>query len=131
MSVYAEYRVNDQALRHKDTPMKIRMQIAPGICNFDAVVTAESEDSQNVTFEFVSECETIKEFARQLETISPVDAISTLGPEENPILLKARKLLQTKGCCDACVVPAGTVKAMQVVTNRALPKDVSLAMTEE
>jgi len=111
--------------------MKMKAQIDPGICNFNAVVTAESEDSQNVTFEFVSECETIKEFAGQLDEISPVDAISALGPEENPILLKARKLLQAKGCCDACVVPAGTVKIMQVVTNLALPKDVSLAMKEE
>ena len=111
--------------------MKMRMRIAPGICNFNAVVTAESEDSQNVTFEFESECETIKEFAEQLDTISPVDAITTLGPEENPILLKARELLQTKGCCDACVVPAATVKIMQVVANLALPKDVSLTMTGE
>ena len=111
--------------------MKMRTQIDPGICKFNTVVTAESEDSQHVTFEVVSECATIKEFAEQLDTISPVDAITTLGPEENPILLKARKLLQTKGCCDACVVPAGTVKIMQVVTNLALPKDVSLTMIGE
>ncbi len=108
-----------------------RIQIAPGICNFETVVTAETEDSQNVTFEFVSECETIMEFDNQIKEISPVDAFMTLGPDENPILLKARKLLQTKGCCDACVVPAGTVKIMQVVANLALPEDVSLKITRE
>ena len=111
--------------------MKTSTQIDPGVCGFDAVVTAESEDSQNVTFEFESECPTIKEFAEQVGAMSPVDAISTLGPDENPILLKARQLLQTKGCCDACVVPAGTVKAMQVVANLALPKDVSLTIAGE
>ena len=111
--------------------MKIRTQIDPGICNFNAVVTAESEDSQHVTFEFVSECETIKEFAEQINTISPVDAFTTLGPEENPILRRARELLQTKGCCDACVVPAGTVKIMQVAAGLALPKDVCLTITQE
>ena len=111
--------------------MKVRTQIDPGICNFNAVVTAESEDSQNVTFEFVSECETIQEFAEQINSISPVDAITTLGPEENPILLKARKLLQAKGCCEACVVPAGTVKIMQVAANLALPKDVSVTIEKE
>ncbi len=109
--------------------MRVRMQIDPGICNFNTVVTAETEDRQNVTFEFVSECETIKEFDKQIKAISPVDAIMTLGPEENLILSKARKLLQTKGCCDACVVPAGTVKIMQVIANLALPKDVSLKIT--
>jgi hypothetical protein len=111
--------------------MKIRTQIDPGICNFDTVVTAETEDSRNVSFTFVSDCETIKEFGKQIDDISPVDAIKTLGPEENPILLSARKLLQTKGCCDACVVPAGTVKIMQVAANLALPKDVSLTITKE
>ena len=111
--------------------MKIRTQIDPGICNFNTVVTAETEDSQNVIFEFVSDCVTIKEFEKQINKISPVDAIKTLGPEENPILLNARELLQTKGCCDACVVPAGTVKIMQVATNLALPKDVSLTITKK
>ena len=111
--------------------MKIRTQIDPGICNFNTVVTAETEDSQNVIFEFVSDCVTIKEFEKQINKISPVDAIKTLGPEENPILLKARELLQTKGCCDACVVPAGTVKIMQVATSLALPKDVSLTITKK
>ena len=111
--------------------MRVSTQIDPGICNFNAVVTAETEDSQNVTFEFVSECETIKEFDRQIKEISPVDAIMTLGPEENPILAKARELLQTKGCCEACVVPAGTVKIMQVIANLALPKDVSLKLAKE
>ena len=108
--------------------MKIKTQIAPGICNFDAVVTASTDDDQNVTFEFVSECETIKEFAGQVGEISPVDAIAALGPEENCILLKARKLLQSKGCCEACVVPVATVKAMQVAAGLALPKDVSLTL---
>ena len=111
--------------------MRVSTQIDPGICNFNAVVTADTEDSQNVTFEFVSECETIKEFDRQIKEISPVDAIMTLGPEENPILAKARELLQTKGCCEACVVPAGTVKIMQVIANLALPKDVSLKLAKE
>lgn len=111
--------------------MKVKTQIAPGICNFNAVVTAVAEDGQNVTFEFVTECENIKELARQIADISPVDAWMTLGPDENPILLKARKLLQSKGCCEACIVPASTVKTMQIAANLALPKDVSIRMTQE
>ena len=123
MSAYAKYRADDQVLRQKELPMKMRMQIDPGICKFNTVVTAESEDSQHVTFEVVSECETIKEFAKQLGAISPVDAIATVGPDENPILIKARKLLQTKGCCDACVVPAGAVKFAEPSSSiRTTPK---------
>ncbi len=111
--------------------MKITTQIDPGVCNFDAVVTACTEDNQNVTFEFASQCETIKEFGKQINDISPVDAIAALGPEENPILSKARVLLQTKGCCEACIVPAATVKTMQIAAGLALPKDVSLTIIRE
>lgn len=112
-------------------PMKIKTEIAPGICGFDAVVTASTEDGQNVMFEFVTECENIKELAKRINDISPVDAIETLGPEENPILAAARTLLQTKGCCEACVVPVAMVKSMQVVAGLALPEDVSLKITRE
>lgn len=111
--------------------MKVRTQIEPGICNFKAVVTAETEDSRNVTFQFESDCETIKEFAKRVDEISPVDAIMTVGPGEDPILAIAREMLQKKGCCEACIVPAAVVKAMQVATNLALAKDVSIKIEKE
>ncbi|NQU38596.1 MAG: hypothetical protein HQ523_01455 [Lentisphaerae bacterium] len=109
--------------------MRVETKIDPGICGFHATVAAATEDGQNVSFEFVTECETMREFARQVEAISPVDAYMALGPDENPMLAKARALLQTKGCCEACIVPAGAVKTMQVATNLALPKDVSIAIS--
>ena len=111
--------------------MKVRSQIDPGICNFTTMVIAETNDGKNVTFEFISECETIKEFERQLSEVSPVNAVKSLGRYENPILLKSRELLQTKGCCEACVVPVATVKIMQVAASLALPKDVSVTITKE
>ena len=111
--------------------MKVKTQIDPGICNFVTVVTAETDDGKNLTFEFVSECETVKEFKKLVGEISPVSAIKTLGRQENPILTKARELLQTKGCCEACVVPVSTVKIMQVAANLALPKDVYVTITKE
>jgi len=111
--------------------VKVINKINPGVCNFNTVVTAKSEDGQNVTFAFGTGCETMKAFAKQVAEISPIDAYATLGPDENPILAKARALLQAKGCCEACVVPAGTVKAMQVAANLALVKNVSMEITKE
>lgn len=108
--------------------MKVKTKIEPGICNFKTAVT---EDHQQVTFRFGSGCETIKEFAKEVAEISPVNAIQTLGPNENPILAIARKLLQTKGCCEACIVPAATVKVMQVAANLALPQGASLSIIKE
>ncbi len=111
--------------------MKVRTQINPGICNFVTVVTAETNDGKNVFFEFTSECEILKEFERMIRDISPVNAVKTLGPKENPILQKSRELLQTKGCCEACVVPIATVQIMQVAASLALPEDVSLTITKD
>ena len=118
-------------MKTEGKPVKVTAKINPGVCGFNAVVTAETADQQDVTFTFETECGTMKEFARQIAEISPVDAVATLSREENPILAKARCLLQAKGCCEACVVPAGAVKAMQVVANLALAKDVSIQIVKE
>ncbi len=110
--------------------MELRSQIDPGICGYPVAVTAKAEDGRHVTFAFESDCELVAELAARIDAISPVDAIQTLSPEENPVLAQARELLRTAGCCEACVVPAGAVKAMYIVTALALPRDVSLRLTE-
>lgn len=111
--------------------MELREQIDPGICGFTTTVTAATEDGRHVTFAFETGCEIIAEFERQVREISPVDAIQTLSPDENPVLALARELLRTTGCCEACVVPVGAVKAMYVVTDLALARDVSLKLVAE
>jgi hypothetical protein len=111
--------------------VELRETIDPGVCGFDTVVTAATDDSRHVTFDFATGCELIVEFERRLGEISPVDAIQTLSPEENPILTLARELLRTAGCCEACVVPVGTVKAMYVITDLALARNVSLNLVAE
>ena len=111
--------------------MELREQIDPGVCGFTTVVTAATEDGRHVTFEFETGCELIEEFERRIGEISPVDALQTLSPQENPVLSRARELLQATGCCEACVVPVGAVKAMYVVANLALARDVSLTLTAQ
>jgi hypothetical protein len=111
--------------------MELRETIDPGICGYPVVVTARTEDARHVEFSIESECELLAEFARRIAAISPVDAIQSLSREENPILAQARDLLRTTGCCEACVVPVGTVKAMYIVANLALPRDVTLTLTSE
>jgi hypothetical protein len=110
--------------------MELREEINPGVCGYPVVVTAETDDARNVTFAFECDCDLIAEFDKRLKDIEPVDAIQTLSPDENPVLALASELLRTTGCCEACVVPAGAVKAMYVITNLALARDVSLKLTE-
>jgi len=108
--------------------MELRETIDPGICGYSVVVTARTEDARHVDFTFESECELVAEFARRIAEISPVDAIQSLSREANPILAQASELLRSAGCCEACVVPVGAVKAMYVITNLALARDVSLTL---
>ena len=94
-------------------------------------ITARTEDARHVDFAIDSDCEILAEFAERIAQISPVDAIQLPSPEENPILAEAREPLRTAGCCEACVVPVGAVKALYIVTNLALARDVSLKLSDE
>ena len=109
--------------------MELQASIDPGICGYHVVVTAATDDARHVDLTFASDCELIAELARRVAAISPIDAIGTLSREANPVLAEASELLRTAGCCEACVVPAGAVKALYIVTNLALPKDVSIELT--
>lgn len=111
--------------------MKADIQIDPGICKFNTTVTATSEDRQHVDFSYDTDCASIQEISEEIKQLLPINAIMTLGPQENPIMTEFRKVLVGKGCCEACVVPAGTLKAMQVVTGLALPRDVSMKITTD
>ena len=106
--------------------MNTSVEIDPGICGFPATASVSTDDQQHVRVDIESECGTIGTLHGLLKKISPIDAVADLGPDENVILKTARGLLQTKGCCEACVVPVAVCKAVQVSTGLALPKDVTI-----
>lgn len=111
--------------------MKAEIRVNPGICKFDTIVTATSEDRQTVAFTFETECQTVIQVADKIKEITPINAIMTLGPDENPIMTEFREALVSKGCCEACVVPSATLKGMQIVTGLALPFNVSMEISTE
>jgi hypothetical protein len=112
--------------------MKVKVKVDPGICGFITAVTAVSEDSMNVDFKIGSACETIKELARALKKITPINAYQELDPRSESVVMgKARELMMKKGCCEACVVPVAACKAMYVVAGLALPKDVTLEIVKK
>lgn len=109
--------------------MSTRLEIDPGICGFPLTACVSTDDQQHVKIELESECQSIQELKARWDELGPIDAIAELAPDESVILKAARSLLQSKGCCEACVVPIGIVKAVQVTAGLALPKDVSIKMT--
>ena len=111
--------------------MSVEVKIDPGICNFPVTIFAASNDGVHVDIELVTECESILQLAKLIHKIMPIDAYQELGPDESLILKEARSILVTKGCCEACVVPAGVCKAIHVAANLALPRDISMKIVKK
>ena len=112
--------------------MKSKAKIDAGVCGFKTIVTATSEDNMNVDLKIVSPCDIIKELAAQIAEIAPVNAYQDIGPQKVSAILEiSQSLLMKKGCCEACIVPAGICKAMYVASGLALPKDATLIISSE
>ncbi|BBO70766.1 hypothetical protein DSCA_46960 [Desulfosarcina alkanivorans] len=111
--------------------MKAHAKVDAGVCGFKTKVTAETRDGMNVELRIGSDCETIQELAGLLKARNPIDAYQELTPvAESVVLSVCRPVLQKKGCCEACVVPAAICKAMQVAAKLALPRDVVVQITK-
>ncbi|MHB1134192.1 MAG: DUF6951 family protein [Chloroflexota bacterium] len=102
-------------------------EIVAGICGFHTSVRAEGNDDFVVQLAIASDCEKVQALATEVGTVSALDELG--GGHEGVILSAGRRHL--KGCCAACVVPAGIFKAMQVAAAVALPADVNLALQIE
>ena len=111
--------------------MELRSEINPGVCGYPTAVTAKTDDSRHVEFDFECDCDLIQALAEKVAALGPVDAIQALSPDENPVLAEARAVLQSAGCCEACIVPQGAVKAMYIITGLALPRNVSMKLRDE
>ena len=105
----------------------VRATVKAGICGFTSVITAASDDMQNVTFAIETDCETIEQLAAVLPE---VDGYMEIGAGfDGDIHQAVRSTL--KGCCSGCAVAAGIFKAMQVAAGLALPAPVSIEIEKD
>ena len=100
----------------------VKSTIKAGVCVFTTHVTAESDDSQNVSFSIETDCETIKKLASILPV---VDGYMEIGAGFDGEIHQAVQST-LKGCCSGCAVPAGIFKSMQVAAGLALPAPISI-----
>ena len=110
--------------------MKAKVVVDAGICGFQTRIHADSQDSQNVTFRIVSDCEKVGAFGEALIAKGPVDSYAELGSGSDGVILATSREYFI-GCCAACVVPDGVFKGMQVAAGVALPQEVCLRITSE
>jgi hypothetical protein len=105
----------------------VKAAIKAGVCGFTTHVTAESDDSQNVSFNIETDCETIKKLAAVLPE---VDGYMEIGAGFDGEIHQAVQST-LKGCCSGCIVPSGIFKSMQVAAGLALPAQASIEIEKE
>lgn len=100
----------------------VKTTVKAGICGFTTVITARSDDMQNVTFAVETDCENVRKLAADLPV---VDAYQEIGAGFDGTLHTAIRD-HLRGCCSGCIVPCGIFKAMQVEAGLALPAAASM-----
>jgi hypothetical protein len=100
-----------------------KVSIDPGVCGFKALVTAESEDQQEVTIRISSGCQAVQGMMEQLG--NPQDAYELcLGkPGTGPLYQYAAQ--HFPGHC-ACPVLSGILKCVEAECGLALKRDVEI-----
>lgn len=98
-----------------------------GICGMITEIRATVDDPlKKVHLEINTRCESIQKLAEDLKDVDPMEEISFRG--KGPKTLR----MATKHCKHtACPVPSGIIKAIEVASGLALPKDASIQVSQE
>lgn len=103
-----------------------KAEIFSGICGFSTVVKARMTGWNKCALEIESECKSIQRLATVLTEVEPYREISFR--KEGPLTLQ----MATQYCAHtACIVPSGIIKAIEVESGLALPKDASIKISKD
>ena len=98
-----------------------------GICGMITEIRATSDDQSGmVNLEINTRCENIQKLAGDLKTVNPIEEISFRGDGPKTLRMAAKHCKHS-----ACPVPSGIVKAVEVASGLALPKDASIKVSLE
>ena len=107
--------------------MKGVVKVMSGICGMITEIRATSDDqAQTVQLEFNTRCENIQKLADVLKVVNPFEEISFRGEGPKTMRMAARHCKHA-----ACPVPSGIVKAVEVASGLALPKDAVIEVSKE
>jgi hypothetical protein len=103
------------------------VNVVSGICGMITEIRATSHDTSGmVNLEINTRCESIKKLAGDLEAVNPIEEISFSGDGPKTLRMAAKHCKHT-----SCPVPSGIVKAVEVASGMALPKDASIRVMQE
>jgi len=102
-----------------------KAEISSGICGHTTTVEA-TMDGKVCKLNITSTCKAIQQIAAELPEVDPYKEIS--AKRAVPQILQ----MGLKHCYHAaCPVPVGTIKAVEVASSLALPKDAIIKVTKE
>lgn len=103
------------------------VNVMSGICGMITEIRATSEDqASKVRLEINTRCENIQKLALELNVVDPMEEISFRGKGPRTLRMAAKHCKHT-----ACPVPSGIIKAIEVASGLALPKDASIQVSQE
>ena len=103
------------------------VNVMSGICGMITEIRATSDDlARKVQLEINTRCENIQKLAQELKVVDPMEEISFRGEGPKTLCMAAKHCKHT-----ACPVPSGILKAVEVASGLALPKDASIQVLQE
>jgi len=103
------------------------VRVEAGICGMSAEIIAISENRLGpVKLEINSDCPHIQELAEELTEVSPFDEIAFRGEGPKTLWLAAKYCQHA-----ACPVPVGIIKAIEVASGMAAPKNATIVVSED
>ncbi len=102
-----------------------KSEISSGVCGHTTTVAAATE-GKVCKLNITSSCKAIQQLAEELPEVNPMQEIS--AKRATPKTLE----MGLKHCYHAaCPVPVGIIKAVEVASRLALPKDVIIKISKE
>ena len=96
-----------------------KVEINPGACGFSVVVTAIEDGNKRVGIAIETDCEQVKELAKEIEYLTIQDILGfPFG--EDIVYQAAKKVIRHAGC----PVPCGIIKAAEAELGLAVKRDV-------
>lgn len=94
-----------------------------GICGFSTTIRSKSDDGQNVTLEFDTECPHLQKAKGELTSVDAYAEIFAKPAATQTYAVLSKHLVHT-----ACPLYMAFLKSIEVAAGLALPKDVTLTI---
>ena len=97
----------------------------PGVCGFECTITCTKNDNRKLDINLATKCPHIKKMQKDLQNIDGMEEVFGGFPKSRVYESASRNCQHL-----ACPIPSAIVKAIEVESQLALPKDVSFEISK-